>query len=838
MADKPALRPGLGETTLGDYGLLSEIQKDPIGPLWVGRRAGDDDSRSLVLIRPVAADRLDGETPGDLEKAATWAQQLEHEALLPVADFVSDDDRLGIVSQYVEGELLSVLLFRTNVRRQHFPVPVVLRIVLDLLDGLAYLHAQKAPEDACCFGTLSPESVYIGLDGRSRILEPGVAAVLATVDDWGQDAKRLAYRAPEQLDEAGEVGPVADLFTVGAILWEMLAKRRLVAGSKPDVIAKSLAELDVPRVDSLKGPGIRAITEELANVVAQALERTPDARLDSAEAFASGLRGAGAKVGEHEEVARFVDELHGQTLLERHRKIEQAVAPPRSSDPGAPAKAQVASPGPFAATPSSKGKDEAEQADDSGDAASAPAARRNREDKSPASSRVLLGRRPAPPRPGKAAKDEDAEDEAKGADDEPAAEADDEPAAEANDKPAKKAKAAEPPKKKAAPPKAPRPKPKGAPPPPKRGKAPAKEPEPPAEDLDDQDEPASRKESAVVTMPAPRSQLARRRRPSQEKMKAALPGSKASKSVRPPPGPGPDDDAAKAPADEPAAEGDGAEGQDDVAAAAGSDPAAAETKPDQAEPPADSDGGEDGKAGEPAAAAAEPAEPKAKGGAPKKDGAPAEGDAAEPAAEKKANKPGKDAPAKAKKKPTKADEEPAKAKKAPPKDERKPKAAKKPTKGSDGEPAAKPAVAVDLDEEQPKSRLPMLALLAAVAVVVILVVVFRSGSDETAPTPGAGTPTAKPQPQPPPERTAEPRPTEPEATEDVPATAPPAATSAAPTADPVTPQADPTVAPPKPPTTTTAPPAKPKPPKPPTPKPPPVKPPPPKPTGEFDPGGI
>ncbi|MBW2459878.1 MAG: hypothetical protein JRI68_35630 [Deltaproteobacteria bacterium] len=185
MAAKPALRPGVGETTLGDYGLLTEIQKDSIGPLWVGRRTGESDARTLVLIRPVAVDQLPGGIAEEMEGAASWAQQLEHEALLPVTAVVSDDDRLGIVSQYVEGEVLSVLLFRANVRRQHFPVAVVLRIVLDLLEGLAFLHEQEAPSDAYRFGTLSPENVYIGLDGRARILEPGVTAVLDQADDWG-----------------------------------------------------------------------------------------------------------------------------------------------------------------------------------------------------------------------------------------------------------------------------------------------------------------------------------------------------------------------------------------------------------------------------------------------------------------------------------------------------------------------------------------------------------------------------------------------------------------------------------------------------------------------------
>lgn len=828
MAAKPALRPGVGETILGDYGLLTEIQKDSIGPLWVGRRPGEKDARTLVLIRPLALEQLAGGIVEEVEEAATWAQQLEHEALLPVTDLASDDERLAIVSQYVEGEVLSVLLFRANVRRQHFPVAVVLRIVLDVLEGLAFLHELEAPSDAYRFGTLSPENIYVGLDGRARILEPGVTAVLGQVEDWGGDAKRLAYRAPEQIGDGGELGPAADVFTAAAILWEMVGKRRLFAGSTAEAIGKNIAEHPIARVDGLKGPGIRAITEELANVVAQALLRSTDERLSSVQALASGVRGAGTKVAEHEEVARFVDELHGQTLLERHRKIEQAVSPARSSgpglgapsSPGAGGKPKLASPGPFAATPSSQGKDDPE-------AEGEPEAKPRKDS---ASSRVLLGRKPAPPRRKAAGA------ETKGAKDDAAAGA-------AADGPEDEAAAA----KRQARPKPPkRKKPaadqaKGAPSPPKRGKAPPKK-EPPLPEDDGDEGSSSRKESAVVTMPASRSQLARRRRPSQEKMKAALPGSKASKSVKPPP---PDEGEARADKGEtgPAALGDDEKRGDERDVAR--------------EAPAESTPGDDGK----------PAEAAAKSGPGAEDETADEADVAEassqPEAPDKAAKdsadesaadgdeasgPGADEPgdhadkpaAKAGKEPKKPgkDGKPKKAA-AEAKEDRKPnKAATKPKKRSVA-PVVEPAEAAAVVDEEPKSRLPMLAALAAVVVAIILVFAFRSGSD-TSPAPGAGAPSTKPTPVPP-GPTTEPAPTaaEPVATADDPDSAAPVSTVAAPAVSTVAPKTGPAPAPTKEPAPVkTAPPADPRPPTPPPPKPPPVKPPPPKPPGEFDPGGI
>ncbi|RLB60402.1 MAG: hypothetical protein DRI90_13815, partial [Deltaproteobacteria bacterium] len=466
MVDKSARRPSASVPSLGDYDLLSEIQKDPFAPLWAARHTSDAESDKLVLVRSAAVGDLGGELAEEVEQAARWAVDLDHWAVLPVTEAVAADDQLGIVSPYVEGELLSVLLFRANLRRQHFPVAVVMRVALDLLEGLGYLHGQEAPVDTYRYGALSPDNVLVGLDGRARILEPGVTAVLSQAKGWAEEPKRLAYRAPEQLGGSGDFGVAADVFTIGTIIWEMLGKRRLFSGSSADAVIENVLSQPIQRVDGLKVAGMGAITDKIATVVAQALARPTEERLQSVGALVGAIQAASETIGEHEATARYVDELQGQALLDRHRKIERALAAAKRSGPGGELetggteneKSKVSAPGPFVAAPSSKGRQPDGVDED------LPGAKRGvvmpglTPGKGQASSRVLLGRKPLSPEP-----------EAR--------------AAEPEVDPVQQSEKAE------------SDKPKGAPPPPKRRA--------PAVPLADEP-PPSRKESAVVTMPAPR----------------------------------------------------------------------------------------------------------------------------------------------------------------------------------------------------------------------------------------------------------------------------------------------------------------------------------------------
>jgi serine/threonine-protein kinase len=164
--------------------------------------------------------------------------------------------------------------------------------VRDLAEALSALHAQAGGLGEAglgAFGGFTPDSVLVGTDGRARLMDALVSGAANRATAVRAHADRIAYTAPELLADvaAGANDPRGDVFALGVLLWELLAKRRLFTGRGGD-LEQQVRSLEVPRLDSLGGHERARISPALVEVVAQALERDPRARpQDMAELIAA-----------------------------------------------------------------------------------------------------------------------------------------------------------------------------------------------------------------------------------------------------------------------------------------------------------------------------------------------------------------------------------------------------------------------------------------------------------------------------------------------------------------------------------------------------------------------
>ncbi len=313
--------------TLGRYELIAELHKSYLGPGWAGRVASGAGVGSLVLIRRVYSQddpARDGTQPGAVTKLAAAARAsmpLRHERLVPVVDALVTDDELAIVSQYIEGETLRSLMWLAGIRRTPIPPPVALRIGLELLEGLAYLHSRRLADPAASsFVGLTADDVLVGTDGHTRILEPGVAGVAATLEPWSRHPKRACYDPPEQLREGVKVDLRADLFTVGVLLWEMLQNRVLFTGSNLSEVSEGILSGIIDKVDTSPSVPAAGMAGSLGDVVARALERDETARFQSAPEMATAITNAGEPIASPAEVTQLVERLAVSSLMvQRHR---------------------------------------------------------------------------------------------------------------------------------------------------------------------------------------------------------------------------------------------------------------------------------------------------------------------------------------------------------------------------------------------------------------------------------------------------------------------------------------------------------------------------------------
>lgn len=313
---------------LGRYQVLSELAKSPIGGLTL---ALDVPEHRVVALRSFPVEnRISSLDNLLLLEAGKWVKGLSDSAIMQPLEVGTQEGVLHAAYDYHVSEPLRGVLRMASFKGNPMPVAVALRIAHDIVLGARAIEAWGASPalgDTLCGGLL-PDSILVGQDGKTRICDAGIAAVLRRTPEYGQLAEVLGYAAPEQLDGTGAADSRSDVFTLGVLLWEMLANRRLFTAPQLGDLMDKVRSMPVPSLDSLQRSASDAMPQAVAGLVARALEREPKDRyagttalLQALETHAGNLMASAAQVGS------YISSLVGNVLETRSRVLDHALAP-------------------------------------------------------------------------------------------------------------------------------------------------------------------------------------------------------------------------------------------------------------------------------------------------------------------------------------------------------------------------------------------------------------------------------------------------------------------------------------------------------------------------------
>jgi serine/threonine protein kinase len=263
------------------YELMALPMPGGMGLVWEGY--------DTVLDRPVAIKQIRADkarTPAQraelvsrFRREAKVTAKIEHPGVPAVYDAAIDKPsdspdavaELYLVLQLVRGDDLR------DVLAQHgaLPVPWAVSIAAQICSVLSYAHAVPVVHR-----DLKPSNIMIDAEGRVKVLDFGVAAVLGTdvtqITETGRMVGTREYMAPEQFLGVG-VSPRSDLYALGCVLHEMLAGRKVFDGTSDPALQHVH---DLPRPLRVLRP---EVPEELERLVLDLLEKAPEHRPDTAQ---------------------------------------------------------------------------------------------------------------------------------------------------------------------------------------------------------------------------------------------------------------------------------------------------------------------------------------------------------------------------------------------------------------------------------------------------------------------------------------------------------------------------------------------------------------------------
>jgi eukaryotic-like serine/threonine-protein kinase len=213
---------------LGKYQLVAEIARGGMGIVYLGVVRGPGRFTKLFVLKALKPELAEDASFVEMFlEEARLAARLSHPNIVQTYEVARDGQHYFLVMDYLEGVTLGRLLHR---RLPGFTLPMQLRVLCEVLSGLDHAHA-LTDYDGTPLGMVhrdaTPQNVFITYDGHVKLVDFGIAKAIDSAIETrtGMFKGKPGYMAPEQL--TGEADPRTDLYTVGVMLWEAIAGRRM-----------------------------------------------------------------------------------------------------------------------------------------------------------------------------------------------------------------------------------------------------------------------------------------------------------------------------------------------------------------------------------------------------------------------------------------------------------------------------------------------------------------------------------------------------------------------------------------------------------------------------------
>jgi non-specific serine/threonine protein kinase len=273
----PAIRPGIPEQeTVRQYRLTRKLGEGGMGVVFEAR---DDRLDRLVAIKRLRSMDSDPSLKERLLREARVAAKISHPNICQVYELAEENGELFVVMELLEGETLAGRIERGTV-----PLADALQTALGVLGALEAMHSR-----GIIHRDLKPSNIFLTPHGVKLLdfglARPHLAEGHVTLTQPGMIVGTPRYMAPEMFGDE-PVGPSADLFALGAILFEMLTGRPAFSGRTLVEVYGALLQSQPPPL--VGGPDILAVDR----IIQRALAKQPRDRYPDPTAMAQDVRQA------------------------------------------------------------------------------------------------------------------------------------------------------------------------------------------------------------------------------------------------------------------------------------------------------------------------------------------------------------------------------------------------------------------------------------------------------------------------------------------------------------------------------------------------------------------
>ena len=321
---------GTAATAFGKYQLFASLGRGGMADVFLSVARGQMGFNKLAVIKRLRAALAEEPAFRNMFlDEARLAARLSHPNIVHTYEVGEQAGVYFIAMEYLEGQSLNKVLKEALRRKEGIDHDIGARIIADALSGLHYAHDLKDYDGrplSIIHRDVSPHNIFVTYDGHTKLVDFGIAkaALSSTETEVGVLKGKVAYMSPEQA-MGGRIDQRSDLFAMGIVLWELLARQRLMTGESAANTLHKLMNEPIPSVSQVDP----TVDPELDAITAKALEKDPQYRWQSAaemrDALEAWLRSR-PRAARQEEVGRKMQHLFMSVREEVQRQIQRHMA--------------------------------------------------------------------------------------------------------------------------------------------------------------------------------------------------------------------------------------------------------------------------------------------------------------------------------------------------------------------------------------------------------------------------------------------------------------------------------------------------------------------------------
>jgi len=270
-------------TSMGKYTLIEVLAKGGMAEVHLAQNHMSDEIKKLVAIKKILPDFSSNRDFVLMFKdEAKVLVKMNHNNIVSTFDFGTHEGHFYLVMEYVHGKNLRQILMDLLRAKIKLPMALALFIIKEAAQGLAYTHNfQDLATDEkleIVHRDVSPHNIMVGFDGSVKVIDFGIAKSDLQVEQTknGTIKGKYGYMSPEQA-LGYDVDHRTDVFSLGVILWEMLANRRLIGGNPELFPVERYKDFQPPSFESFN----IKVPFQVERIVRRALERERRDRYDT-----------------------------------------------------------------------------------------------------------------------------------------------------------------------------------------------------------------------------------------------------------------------------------------------------------------------------------------------------------------------------------------------------------------------------------------------------------------------------------------------------------------------------------------------------------------------------